>query len=477
MQGKIFSFLPFEEEYSTFQTKLTDMEVWHKRLGHCHQQRMISMKKHDSVRGVPKFTDFPSNCSACQYGKPSRKPFQKSTWRSTQKLQLIHIDVAGPLSTPSIKGSRYYILFIDDFSRMCWVFFMKYKSEVAGIFFKFKKNVENISNYRIQAIRSDNGKGYTSSEFNLYCEEAGIDHQLIAPYTLEQNNVSERRNRYIMEMVRCMLNDKFSKENGTAKVDEEKFRSLIGCLLYLTATRPDILHATSLLSRFMHCPSEIHMRAAKKILRYIKGTCSYGVKFQKCQELKLHGFSNSDWGGSIDDMKSTSGFCFNLGSAIFSWSSKKQDTVAQSTTEAEFIATTAAVNQALWLQKLLRDLHMEGEEATEISVDNQAAIAISYNPVFHGKTKHFNIKLYFLREVQKNGDVRLIYCKSEEQLADLFTKPLAVNRFEFLRQDWSLQLLKQGGVLKDCFMSWQRTSQRRSNQRFIYALYFLFSCK
>jgi hypothetical protein len=133
-------------------------------------------------------------------------------------------------------------------------------------------------------------------------------------------------------------------------------------------------------------------------------------------------------------MKSTSGFCFNLGSAIFSWSSKKQDTVAQSTAEAEFIAATAAVNQALWLQKLLRDLHMEGEEATEISVDNQAAIAISHNPVFHGKTKHFNIKLYFLREVQKNGDVRLIYCKSEEQLADLFTKPLPVNRFEFLRQ-------------------------------------------
>ena len=108
--------------------------------------------------------------------------------------------------------------------------------------------------------------------------------------------------------------------------------------------------------------------------------------------------------------------------------------VAQSTIEAEFIAATAAVNQALWLQKLLRDLHMEGEEATEISVDNQAVIAISHNPVFHGKTKHFNIKLYFLREVQKNSDVRLMYCKSEEQLADLFTKPLPVNRFAFLRQ-------------------------------------------
>lgn len=114
--------------------------------------------------------------------------------------------------------------------------------------------------------------------------------------------------------------------------------------------------------------------------------------------------------------------------------SKKQDIVTQSTAEAEFIAATAAVNQALWLQKLLRDLQMEEDEATEISVDNQAAIAISHNPVFHGKTKNFNIKLYFLREVQKNGEVKLIYCKSENQLADLFTKSLPVNRFEFLRQ-------------------------------------------
>ena len=226
--------------------------------------------------------------------------------------------------------------------------------------------------------------------------------------------------------------DKFSKEDGSAKVDEEKYRSLIGCLLYLTATRPDILYATNLLSRFMHCPSELHMRAAKRILRYIKGTCSFGVKFMQCKTLKLHGFSDSDWGGFIDDMKSTSGFCFNLGSAIFSWSSKKQSIVAQSTAEAEFIAATAAVNQALWLQKLLRDLHMEEEEATEISVDNQAAIAISNNPVFHGKTKHFNIKLYFIREVQKNGDVKLLYCRTEDQMTDLFTKALPANRFEFL---------------------------------------------
>jgi hypothetical protein len=208
MRGKSFSFLPFEEEYTTFPTKLNDMEVWHKRLGHCHQQRMISIKKHDTVRGVPPFTNPLPNCNACQFGKQNRKPFPKSTYRSTQKLQLIHTDVAGPLSTPSIKGSRYYILFIDDFTRMCWIFFMKYKSEVAGIFWQFKKNVENKSSCRIQAIRSDNGKEYTSSEFNLYCEEAGIEHQFTALYTPKQNGVSKRRNQYIMEMVRCMLHEK-----------------------------------------------------------------------------------------------------------------------------------------------------------------------------------------------------------------------------------------------------------------------------
>ena len=204
--------------------------------------------------------------------------------------------------------------------------------------------------------------------------------------------------------------------------------------MYLTATIPDILFAVSLLSRFIHCASELHLTTAKRVLRYIRGTIEYGVKFGRCQNFKLCGFSDSDWAGSVDDMKNTSGFCFNFGSGAFSWCSKKQEVVAQSTAEAEFIAATAAVNQALWLKKLMHDLNMEQKDNTEIFVDNQAAIAISNNPVFHGKTKHFNIKLFFLREVQQNGEATLVYCKSEDQLADLFTKPLPLSKFELLRQ-------------------------------------------
>ncbi|XP_068474783.1 secreted RxLR effector protein 161-like [Phaseolus vulgaris] len=111
--------------------------------------------------------------------------------------------------------------------------------------------------------------------------------------------------------------EKLVKEDGSPKVDEAEFRSLIGCLMYLTATIPDILNAVSILSRFMHCPNETHMRVAKRLIRYIKGTLNFGVKFLKHKVFKLSGFSDRDWGGSIDDMKITSG------SKMFLWSLKE----------------------------------------------------------------------------------------------------------------------------------------------------------
>ena len=189
---------------------------------------------------------------------------------------------------------------------------------------------------------------------------------------------------------------------------------MIGCLMYLTVTRPDILNVVSILSQFIHCASEMHLKIAKRVIRYVKGTCDFGIKFMRSKEFELVGFLNSDWGGSIDDMRSTSGYCFTFGSGFFCWCSKKQEIVAQSTIEVEFIASKTAVNQAIWLRKILNDLNMEQKDSTKILIDNQAAITISHNPVFLGKTKHFNIKLFFLRKVQKDGDVILLYCKTKD---------------------------------------------------------------
>ncbi|XP_016730871.1 uncharacterized mitochondrial protein AtMg00810-like [Gossypium hirsutum] len=119
------------------------------------------------------------------------------------------------------------------------------------------------------------------------------------------------------------LGEKLSSTSEHYRVDEKGYRSLVCCLLYLTATRQDIMYAVSLLSRFMHCCNVAHFKAVKRVLRYVKGTFNSGVKFEKAEELKLVGYSGGDWAGSVDDIKSTSGYFFTLGSSVFSWSSKK----------------------------------------------------------------------------------------------------------------------------------------------------------
>ncbi|KAM3301669.1 hypothetical protein P3S67_016171 [Capsicum chacoense] len=143
--------------------------------------------------------------------------------------------------------------------------------------------------------------------------------------------------------------------------------------------------------------------------------------FKKTPDFQFHRFSDSDWASCSDDMRSTSGYYFSFGSGIFSWCSKKQDIVAQSTAEAEYIAAALAVNQVLWIRRLLADLYIKQKKSTEILVDNEATISIANNPVSHRKTKHFKIKLYFLREVQKNGDINMEHCRTDFQNADILT--------------------------------------------------------
>ena len=189
----------------------------------------------------------------------------------------------------------------------------------------------------------------------------------------------------------------------------------------------------NLLSRYMHSPSQIHFSAAKRLLRYVKGIADYGIWFIKGEGSKLIGYTDSDWAGSKEDMKSTSGYLFSFGSGPFSWTTKKQEVVAQSTAEAEYISAAAAANQALWLRKLLVDIKEEQAEATTIFCDSKSAIAIAENPVQHGRTKHISVKFHAIREAERNNEVKLVHCCSEIQLADILTKALPKGRFETLR--------------------------------------------
>ncbi|CAJ2637049.1 unnamed protein product [Trifolium pratense] len=560
MKGKSFAL-----DFMSKQQEVNSTTLWHKRLGHSHHNALMYLKKNNLAKNSIELEEELLACDVCQYGKQTRLPFPKElAWRATERLQLIHTDVGGPMRTPSLNESKYYIVFIDDNTRMCWIYFMKFKSDVAHIFWKLKAWIEtqkrknrtimemarcllhekelpkkfwaeaantavfllnrlptkalqkktsfeawygykpellNLNIFGclcysyIPKVKRDKldkkaepgifvGYSLISKAYRIYIphndkvivsrdvkfldldswnwkddkniefqeENEAIDDEPVRG-TRSLSDIYQRCNVEIMEpagyaeaandkkwidameeelkmiektrlgnwwtdlIIRKLLEElidkfkermkdafemtdlgnmsfflgmqvqqrqneifvcqqkyakevlkkfnmgdckpvatpmnqkeKFSKEDGAERVDENLYRSLIGCLMYLTATGTDIMYVVSLLSRYTHCASEIHFQAAKRILRYVKGTVDYGIRFNQVQNFRLLGYSDSDWAGCVDDMRSTSGYCFTLGSGVFSWCSKKQEVIAQSTAEAEYIAAVAAVNQTLWIR-------------------------------------------------------------------------------------------------------------------------------
>ncbi|KAL1339595.1 hypothetical protein AAHE18_U049700 [Arachis hypogaea] len=151
-------------------------------------------------------------------------------------------------------------------------------------------------------------------------------------------------------------NEKLQKEDGSGEADASQYRSLIRSILYLTTTRPDIIYATSLLLRFMQKPSQKYYTAARRILRYLQDTKGCRIYYTFTDDPKLLGYTDNDWAESIDDLKSTSGYAFMLGSSVFSWALNKQKIVAQSSTEAEYLATANATSQAIWLRKMFENI-------------------------------------------------------------------------------------------------------------------------
>ena len=149
---------------------------------------------------------------------------------------------------------------------------------------------------------------------------------------------------------------KLSKEDTSKRVDPTLYKSMVGSLMYLTTTLLDLMHAVSLIFRFIETLSDSHWQVGKKILRYVKGTKGFGILYTTVNDLKLVGYMDSDWAGSIDDRKSTSRYVFHMRSGVISWASKKQPIFTQSTIEAEYIAANAATCQAIWLRRILADL-------------------------------------------------------------------------------------------------------------------------
>jgi hypothetical protein len=220
------------------------------------------------------------------------------------------------------------------------------------------------------------------------------------------------------------------KSTSTSPPDAtRKYQSIIGTLMYaMTGTRPDLAFAVSKLSQFASNPNTEHWTSLKRILRYVQGTLQVGLLYQGDQ-LDCRGYTDSDWAGDQTSRKSTGGYVFTMAGAPISWCSKRQNTIALSSCEAEYMAMTQAAKEAIWLLRLVHEIGLPQTQIT-LYCDNQGAIALAHNPEHHVRTKHIDIAHHYIRDVVKNNIIKLVYIATEEQVADGLTKALCKEKFQ-----------------------------------------------
>lgn len=251
-------------------------------------------------------------------------------------------------------------------------------------------------------------------------------------YTPDEIFLSQRK--YILDLLTRAFMDKsnelptpmvitchLSAHEGTPVDDAHLYRSIVGALQYVVITRPDIAFSVNK----VHKPLDLHFKAVKRILRYLRGTLDYGMNFTRRSKFLLEGFSNASWGSDADDRRSTSGYCVFLGGNLFSWSSRKQQVVSRSTAEAEYRSLAHVTAEMVWIQSLLSELGASIKGKALVWCDSSAAVAVAGNPVMHSKFKHVELDLFFVRETVANRLFQVGHVPSKEQIADVLTKPLS----------------------------------------------------
>ncbi|CAL9016998.1 unnamed protein product [Prunus brigantina] len=282
---------------------------------------------------------------------------------------------------------------------------------------------------------------YLASEFEMK-SLGDLKYFLGIEVARSKHGIFLSQRKYILDllaetgMLDCKPIDTPSEQNhklglypDQVPTDKERYQRLVGKLIYLSHTRPDIAYAVSVVSQFMHFPSEDHMGAVMRILRYLKVTPGKGLMFCNYGHTDVEGYTDADWAGSVTDRRSTSGYFTFVGGNLVTWRSKKQKVVSRSSAEAEYRGMAQGVCELLWLRRLLRDLGFGPQKPMDLYCDNKAAIAIAHNLVQHDRTKHVEVDRHFVKEKLDAEIISFPFISSEYQLADVLTKAVSTTVF------------------------------------------------
>ena len=233
---------------------------------------------------------------------------------------------------------------------------------------------------------------------------------------------------------------KDNNQNEMEKMKAVPYQNAIRSLMYaMLGSRPDIAYAVGAVSRYLSNPGEGHWKAVKCIFRYLKGTIAYELTYGEAAVLQ--GYTDADLAGAIDDRRSTSGYIFKLSGGTITWSSKKQNTVALSSTEAEYMSLCQATKEATWIKRLLIELGShQADNPVDIFCDNQGAIALAKNAIHHTRTKHINVQFHFIHKKLQGNEIKIWYCGTEDMVADIFTKGLGKDKHNHFRDGLGLTL-------------------------------------
>eukprot|EP00253_Pinus_taeda_P014745 PITA_14745 len=291
--------------------------------------------------------------------------------------------------------------------------------------------------------------GFIQTDSSLVCRLKNpfmVSSKLLGLVLQSKEGISLSQSKYACDLLRhfhmedCKLAPspfqsgvKLSITCTSPEIDATLYYQLVGKLLYLTHTRPNLSFVVGLVAQFMQTPRESHWKASKRILRYVRGTVQFGIHYSAEASPLLVGFTDSDWAGDPDDQNSTVGYVFTLGSGPITWACKKQGAISLFSAEAEYHGAVEASKEALWLRQILSEFGFQLQHPTTLWCDNQSAIQLCKDQVQHQRSKHIELHMHFIRKLIHDHVLEVQYCSTDDQVADIFTKALAEAKFTKLR--------------------------------------------